>query len=97
MRTISIIASAGLLAAAETPKPKPELSTSARVAMDAIFAQSKQLGAQSKQIGEQQAALLKLLDAIKIEECQRIHKLDKCDITDAGQVIPVPAKKEVKK
>lgn len=90
MRTIAIIASAGLLVAAEQPKPKPELSTAARVALATIVTESKRLS-------EQQAALSKQFEQIKTEECQRIHGLDKCEITDAGQVIPSPAKKEAKK
>jgi len=91
MRTIALLASMGLLAAAEQPKPKPELSTAARIALGAIVSESKKLADQQKDLASQ-------YEAVKSEECQRVFGSQKCDINGAGQLVLIaPPPAEVKK
>lgn len=89
MRTTILLASMGLLAAAEQPKPKPELSTAARIALGAIVGESKKLADQQKDLSAQ-------YEAVKSEECQRVFQSKSCDINGAGQLVLIPAP-EVKK
>ena len=70
----------------QTPqKPIPVLSTAERVALGSIVSESKKLA-------DQQKALQDQFNAIQKEACQAHHKQDSCQITDAGQIIPMPAK-----
>lgn len=84
MRTTLLLASLGILAAAEQPKPKPELSTAARIALSAIVGESKKLADQQKELASQ-------YEAVKSEECQRVFGSQKCDINGAGQLVLIPA------
>lgn len=84
MRTTLLLASLGILAAAEQPKPKPELSTAARIALSAIVGESKKLADQQKDLASQ-------YEAVKSEECQRVFGSQKCDINGAGQLVLIPA------
>lgn len=81
----------GIAGAAEQPKPKPELSTAARIALGAIVGESKKLADQQKDLAAQ-------YEAVKSEECQRVFGSQKCDINGAGQLVLVaPPQAEVKK
>jgi hypothetical protein len=71
----------------QTPKPDtiPVLSTAEKIALSTIVSKSKELADQQKALQEQ-------FNAIQREACQAHHKQDACQITDAGQIIPTPAK-----
>jgi len=77
---------------AETPKPAPTLSTSDRIAIAHLMAESKKLG-------DAQAELKKQFDAIQSELCQQHYAGKPCQVTDNGTIVlkPEPPKPEAKK
>lgn len=86
MRTIALIASLGVLAAAEQPKPPAPLKTAERMALTELSAKVAELNKQ--------------IDAILTEACaDRNIPKDRCRLQQDGTffVLPEPPAKEVKK
>lgn len=79
MRTIALIASLGLLAAAEQPKPAPSLNTAERTALGYVVTESKKLEDQQKQLRAQ-------YEAIVADACKRAIGLPACKINDDGTI-----------
>ena len=88
MRTLALIASMGLLAAAEEPKTTPEqLSTAEVVSLTAIAEKMAVLEKQAKALQEQQRAIVG-------DACKRAGiAADACEIKQDGTI----AKREPKK
>ena len=83
---VAVMGFTAIGAETQTPqKPNPVLSTAEKIALSTIVAESKKLADQQKALQEQ-------FNAIQKEACQAHHKQDACQITDAGQIIPMPAK-----
>ena len=86
MRTLTLIASLGLLAAAEQPKPTPApLKTAERMALTGLYSQ--------------RAELDKQIDVILTEACaDRGIPKDRCRLQQDGTFLTLPEPpKEVKK
>jgi hypothetical protein len=86
MRTTLLLASLGLLAAAEQPKPTPALKTAERMALTELSAKVAELNKQ--------------IDAILTEACaDRAIPKDRCRLQPDGTflTLPEPPAKEVKK
>jgi hypothetical protein len=88
MRTITLIASMGLLAAAEQPKPTPSLNTAERTALGYVVGKSKELDDQQKQLRAQ-------YEAIVADACKRALSVPACKINDDGTLTKIAD--EVKK
>ena len=87
MRTLALLASLGLLAAAEQPKPAPSLNTAERTALGYVVAESKKLDDQQKQLRTQ-------YEAIVAVACKRAVGVPACKINDDGTLSKID---EVKK
>ena len=87
MRTTLLLASMGLLAAAEQPKTTPTLNTAERTALGYVVAESKKLDDQQKQLRAQ-------YEAIVADACKRAIGLPVCKIGEDGTLTKID---EVKK
>jgi hypothetical protein len=82
MRTTILLASLGLLAAAEQPKPAPSLNTAERTALGYVVAESKKLDDQQKQLRSQ-------YEAIVVDACKRAIGLPACKINEDGTITKI--------
>ena len=87
--TLTLIASLGLLAAAEQPKPAPSLNTAERTALGYVVNESKKLDDQQKQLRTQ-------YEAIVSDACKRAIGLPTCKINEDGTLAKI-TQPEVKK
>ena len=90
MRTLALLASIGLLAAAEQPTPTPSLNTAERTALVYVVAESKKLDDQQKQLRAQ-------YEAIVADACKRAVGVPACQINDDGTLSKIAPAAEVKK
>lgn len=91
MRTTLLIASLGLLAAAEQPKTTPALNTAEIIALNSIESRMKQ-------IREEFDALDKQRGTVRADACRRALDIPACEIRPDGTLAkPEPPKAEVKK
>lgn len=86
MRTIALLASLGLLAAAEQPTPTPSLNTAERTALGYVVAESKKIDDQQKQLRAQ-------YEAIVADACKRAVGVPACKINDDGTLAKIEVKK----
>ena len=86
MRTIALLASLGLLAAAEQPTPAPSLNTAERTALGYVVNESKKLDDQQKQLRAQ-------YEAIVADACKRAVGVPACKINDDGTLAKIEVKK----
>jgi hypothetical protein len=87
MRTLTLIASAAMLAAAE--QPKPALNNAETIALRSVVTESKKLDDQQKQL---KAAY----EAIIADACQRVFGGPGCRLNDDGTLTKVEPAKEKK-
>ena len=90
MRTLALIASLGLLAAAEQPTPAPSLNTAERTALGFVVTESKKLDDQQKQLRTQ-------YEAIVTDACKRALNVPTCKIMEDGTLAKIAPPAEVKK
>ena len=91
MRTTILLASLGLLAAAEQPKPTPKLNTAEVTALNAV-------GSRLDALRKEYEALTKQESEIRADACRRALDLPTCEIRPDGTLHkPEAPKPEVEK